>query len=211
MSPGSISPDKLAICEREYQNYILSEKEIQYFEPVIENNRDDFEAIYQKELDVRFNLGAIADKQIYCFIVPSFMPEGCLIIQYNEKDYLLRYEVLEQRFWPVLYNKSDNTNSDNIIYTTSINLQIGNAVFELLNSFFDEARVKRSNGFVLDGTITRLARKKNGLVQKISTHSPSPRSRPGVAVSILDVLVKYTINRDDRLLSEVKEKIAGLG
>ncbi len=201
------TPEKLAICERQYKQHLLTLEDEKYFEPVDENSKRDTISLYKDNLRLTLGLGQLKETQVSFLTIPSFEPESLLIIDDYKDKFVLTHTVLASNYWQAFYADNRITAVDKTTSTTELSQETGRKIFNLFYKVISDARPAKSGGFVLDGVQYFLSCVTDGKVKTVSKHSPSETSKSAKVIEILKLLTDNTKSLDDNTLKVIKTKI----
>ena len=199
--------EKLAICEKQYQQHLLHIEDDNYFEPNEIDLVNDISSRYEKNLNNIFSFDTIAENQIYFLVRPSFEPEKLLTIARLQDKFLLTLTTLTKNYWSVFYGDNKIIDVGKKVFTTDLDEAIGEKIFNLLDRTIDEARLPKAGGFTLDGVVYRLSKLFNGVQKTVSKHSPNETSKSGKIIDIMKELIDNFGNIDNKILLNISTKI----
>ena len=144
------TPEKLSICEKQYEKHLLYIEDQKYFEPEVEQEDDDIISKYDKSIRQILKVNDIKENEFTFLIQPSFEPESLLTITKIGDNYSLTLMELESNYWAKVYSNKDLSVN---IQTSQINIPatIGSKLFALLNQTINYAKTPMNSGFTLDG------------------------------------------------------------
>jgi hypothetical protein len=203
------SAEKLALCESQYQKHLLNLDDENYFEPFESKSANDSISRYKLNLFNILEFQKIEDNQFYFLVMPSFEPEGLLIIEQANGNCLLKYSRLTKSYWTV-YRDNEVFDLEKRTLTSELNPEIGRKIFTLLDKSIGEARQPKGNRFVLDGVAYILARKIGNEPKIVFKHSPDQNSRTGKTISILTTLIENIGSINENALSDIELKLDDL-
>lgn len=203
------TPEKLAICESQYQQELLRLEDSNYFEPLEVKSESGILGEYDKGLQEIFELDKIEQKQYYFLILPSFDTEKLLVFKQTEVGYTVTLVTLAEQYWAILYKKKPMV-PDKEVSTAEIDVNLGNKIFELLQKVLLEAREPKAKGFVLDGTVYQLT----GLIGNkhitVSKHSPREGSKSAKVVSVMEQIFGHINGLSSAVAKEIEQEIGSL-
>ena len=201
------TPEKLAICERQYKQHLLAVEDENYFEPVYENSYDDISSHYESNLKLILGLGEATKTQAFFLTVPSFEPESLLVIDDCNDRFILTYTVLVSNYWMAFYADNRIISVDKTTSMTELNKEIGSKIANLFYEVISDARPAKSGRIVLDGVKYYLSCTTDGNFKTVSKHSPNETSKPAKVIEILELLTNNINALDDKTIKEIKNKI----
>jgi hypothetical protein len=194
------TPEKLAICEQQYQQYLLRIDDEKYFEPIDE----DFD---NRKLSAIFNSRQVTETQISFFKTPSFEPDSLLVIKHNGDKFILEYSVFDNTESEISSGNSIPASTTKTTYTANLRTETGTKLFNLLHKTILEARAPRAGRIVLDGVGYYLSCKVDEQFMAVCKTSPSEISKPGKVVEVLELLTHNIELLGTDILQEIETKI----
>ena len=201
------SPEKLAICERQFNNYLLNIEDQNYFEPFAFDVSDDMTSIYKRNLYELLPFNKVREDELSFLIKPSFDPESMLLIKRQSDRYILSYNKLTVNYWSVFCDDNKIVDVPKTVSTTELSANIGHKLFKLLDEAIQEARPPKGGVFTLDGVVFILARILNGKQVIVFKHSPGQGSRTANIIDLLINLVDNIENLNETVVLSVEEQI----
>ncbi len=188
------TPEKLAACERQFQQRLVQMEDADYFEPFEDKtNGDDVVAGYEKNLNAIFESYQLAEDQIHFFIQPSFSAERLLIIKKSIDSYEITLVGLEESYWSRFYRDNAVVTGATKLSRGFITKATGDMLFELLERSFRAARKPQIPMWVLDGTKYKLSMIIDGSRKDVSKHSPDGDSKTGKIINVLEAIMEHTL------------------
>jgi len=205
------TPEKLAICERQYQNEILRIEDAKYFEPIPEeSNERSFLDDYEDNLRLILGADNIKGNEFGFYIRPSFEPEGLLIIKPKGNGVNLVFKEVVSSYWEKYYADNSVTKHKTTTVECDLDNGIDKKLLQLLNQTFINARQPKVGMFVLDGTKFTLLRVINDKIEAITKHSPEETSKSGKTIQVLLDLIEYLKAPDQILLKNIDKATSEL-
>lgn len=187
------SPDKLAICEKQYQEYLKQKEDSDYFElfeeTISNNNRL---SNYIKNLYSIFEFNIIKKDQILFLIQPSFEAEHLLIIEKLQDEYTLTHVELEESYWSKYYHDNSISTVKSRISKGYMKKTVGDQIFALIGQSMITAKKPQSKRVVLDGKMYKLSKVVDGIRKDVFKHSPDEGSKTGRIINLLETMIKLT-------------------
>ncbi|MES2513778.1 MAG: hypothetical protein V4580_06510 [Bacteroidota bacterium] len=198
------TPEKLAICERQYQQEILRKEDEKYFEPLTEDaNETSFLRYYENNLRLILGMDQIKSDEFAFYIRPSFEPEGLLVIKQNISGIKVVFREVVSSYWEEYYANNYVTRHKTTTVECDIDNSTSKKLLELLNQTFTNARLPKAGMFVLDGTKFTLLRLKNDKIEAVTKHSPDETSKSGKTIQVLLNLIEYVKIPNQFLLNNI--------
>ena len=188
------TPEKLAICERQYKLYVQAMDNANYFAPVDMNKSLDK---YKEELWDLFGLDQLTTEQTSILVVPSFTPEHLLLITQQPGATLLEHTHRDQ----MTYTHEKKTQNATLPPALSEKLSW------LLNNVFTTARQPQGGHFTLDGTEYFITTTIEGKRHTIKQNSPTEGSRADKVIQVLELLITYTCTPTETILQQINTQI----
>lgn len=187
------TPEKLDICRRQYQTYLLSQEDANFFEPSKEiADKTDLLSIYKKNLYSILKFNQISKDQVLFLVQPSFEPENLLIIDKLSNNYSLTHISIPKNYWAAYYDNNSITNVDTILSKSYLNREIGERIFLLVENSMHEAREPKAKTAVLDGTVYKFSKLINEQRIDIFKHSPDEESKTGKIIRLFELIIEST-------------------
>lgn len=202
--------EKLATCEKQYQQHLLHIEDQNYFEPVINEPRHDLISDYELNLTRIFSLNTIENNSFSFLAKPSFEPEHLLCIKREEDQYFATLTVLTENYWALFYANNRVVDAKKQVFKSELSKEIGLILFALLDKTISEAREPKGKSIVLDGVIYNLSKNTNNKLVTVTKHSPDPNSKSGKIIAIMEEIVRNIEQLNDELLARLKTEINNL-
>jgi len=187
------TPEKLAICEKQYRQHLLLKEDSNFFEPS-DAPTSDSSLIhnYTANLHSIFGFNRINKDQILFLSQPSFEPEQLLTIEKFVDYYALTHIVLEESYWTVYYRDKSISTARKKVSAGIMEKAVGDKVFGLIENSLIEARKPQSPFAVLDGIVYKLSKMVNGKRRDVFKHSPDENSKTGRIIQLLEIIIELT-------------------
>ena len=187
------TPEKLAICEQQYQSYIRALESNNFFEPLEKKlDENDISSQYTNNLYSILNFNRIAPGEILFLIQPSFEPEGLLKIEKLDDSYALTHLALVENYWYRFYRNNSVSTARMKETRADLPKKIGDKLFILIDQCMHEAKKPDSGFWVLDGIKYKLSKIIGEVRMDIFKHSPDEESKTGKIIKILEGVVEFT-------------------
>ncbi|MBO9567115.1 MAG: hypothetical protein J7621_30360 [Niastella sp.] len=202
------SPEKLAHCEKMYQQHLLYLEEQNYFEPFEYRTGDDLSSVYEQRLGVLLPFDEIKENQITFLLRPSFTPEGLLVIDILPDKCVLTFTTLLENFWSVLYEDQEAIQVERKTLTGELPKRIGDQLVAMVDSAIAATRKPTSAWAVLDGAVYVLTKVVDGKPLSVFKHSPNEDSKTGKVINVFLHLGKNVMELEGEKLQHLERLIA---
>lgn len=203
------TPEKFAICESQYQYYLLRQEDDKYFEPWAIIDDDGPISNYYKKIKQTFGLDDMQINELCFLIMPSFEPESLVILTKGSEDYSLTFIETEKNNWNLIFSNIPFFAKNKTI-RAKLQIDLGGKLFEIFSNAINEARKPLAQTAVLDGTRYFLQRREKEGIKAVVKHSPSQNSRSGKIVEMFVLLAEYTKRLDAKYLDKIASHIENL-
>jgi len=188
------TPEKLAICERQYRMHLAAKEDGNFLEPLEVTKAElSSESDYTKNLYSILGFGQINKDQILFLSQPSFGAEHFLIIEKSEDNYALTQVALEESYWLRYYGDNSISTAKTTVSTGYMKKEVGNQIFALIEQSIGEAKKPQSAFAVLDGTGYKLSKIVDGVRRDVFKNSPSEDSKTGRIIKLLETVIELMI------------------
>lgn len=202
--------EKLAICQRQYEEHLLYIEYENYFEPTMNDLGDGIASQYVKNLTKILCFDVISEDQIYFLVRPSFEPEYLLSLEKLQHKFALTLTSLTKNYWSVFYADNRITDIEKKVITADLNTKIGDKLYNLLDNAITQARQPKSGRIVLDGVVYQLSKFSIREQIIVSKHSPGNNSKSGQIIEIMLRLIDNIENLDETTLLDIEIKIEAI-
>jgi len=188
------TPEKLAICEKQYRQHLLLKEDSNFFEPSDEpTGESPFIHNYTANLHSIFGFNRIKKDQILFLIQPSFEPEQLFTIEKFGDHYALTHTALEESYWSIYYQNNSISTTRTKVSTGIMEKVVGDKVFDLIEKSLIDARKPQSAFAVLDGILYKLSKMVNGKRKDVFKHSPDENSKTRRIIQLLEIIIELTV------------------
>lgn len=202
--------EKLAICEKQYQQHLLDLEDQDYFEPTDNKSGHDLTSEYERNLHQILSPPAHQDNSFSFLVIPSFEPEHLLTIKKEKDLYFVTLTVLAKSYWTIFYADNKVMDAKKQIIVSGLKKEIGDILFELLNKTVVSARKPNAKRIVLDGVIYNLSKNSSNKPITVTKHSPDPASKSGKVIAVMERLIKTIEDPNNTELAQLTTEINNL-
>jgi hypothetical protein len=202
--------EKLAICESQYQQYLLRTEDAEFFEPAQNDNSNDRVSDYRRSLKQFLAIDSSENNTFFFLVQSSFSPEYLITLKHKEGKYLGILCKLEENYWDRFYAGNKAPGIKKHITTSILTEETGVAIFALLNKAMITARVPMAKYMVLDGVGYSLSKSINNKLETVTKHFPDGNSTSGKTVTIMENLVRIIEHGNNEENSQLLKDINSL-
>lgn len=188
------TPEKLAICERQYRAHLVAKDDSNFFKPLDVTKAElSSEFDYTKNLYSILGFSQINKDQILFLSQPSFEAEHLLIIEKLGDKYALTQVILEESYWLRYYRDNSISTAKTTVSKGYMKKAVGNRIFALMEQSIGEAKKPQLAIAVMDGTGYKLSKIVDGFRRDVSKNSPAEDSKTGRIIKLLETVIELMI------------------